>query len=31
MEGERSPLINSFLEYDKMGMIVRDIRAGVKF
>jgi len=27
--GDRSPLILSFLEYDKMGMIVRDIRAGV--
>lgn len=27
----RHPLIISFLLYDRMGMIVRDIRAGVKF
>jgi len=27
--GDRSPLIASFLEYDKMCMIVRDIRLGV--
>jgi hypothetical protein len=27
--GDMSPLIYSFLEYDKMAMIVRDIRAGV--
>ena len=27
--GDMTPLIYSFLEYDKMAMIVRDIRAGV--